>query len=205
MPNFRSSALLGQIPSASKGHASGLAVSVQEFLKQPLSVGSAFPASRWLVDAALKPLDWSRMRLVVEYGPGSGCFTRAMLDRLDRRARIVAFETGAHFVRHLRDTIDDPRLVVMDSPAQMVEAGLSEFGPADCIVSGIPFSTLAPGDDEAIMNASCAVLATDGQFVAYQMRRNVLAPLQRHFRRVREDREWRNIPPCHIFWASEKR
>jgi phospholipid N-methyltransferase len=205
MPNFRSSALPGRIPAPSKGQASGLAVSFQEFLEKPLAVGSAFPASRWLVEATLRPLDWSRIRLVVEYGPGTGCFTRAILDRLDPRGRVVAFETGGHFVRHLRETIDDPRLSVVESPAQMAAAGLSEHGPVDCILSGIPFSTLAPGEDESLMKASCDVLADDGQFVAYQMRRSVLAPLRRNFGRVRHDREWRNIPPCHIYWASEKR
>jgi phospholipid N-methyltransferase len=204
MPNTRSTAHAGS-RWAAKDRAAALAVSIQEFAHDPFLVGSAFPASQWLVDATLQPLDWSRIRLIVEYGPGTGRFTRAILDRLHPRGRLVAFETGANFVRYLRNTIDDPRLVVMEAPAQDVESGIARYGAADCIVSGIPFSTLMPGEDQALFRTSCAALADHGWFVAYQMRRDVLSPLRRHFRSIRAAREWRNIPPCHIYWATEKR
>ena len=182
----------------------GLAVSVQEFIREPLMVGSAFPASRWLVKSTLAPLDWSRIRLLVEYGPGTGGFTRAVLDRLDPCGRMIALETGTDFVRHLRATIHDPRLEVIEAPAQNVLRRLAEYGPADCIVSGIPFSTLAPGEGEELLRASSAALAADGTFVAYQMRKNVVPLLRQRFQKVRHAREWRNIPPCHLYWASGK-
>lgn len=183
----------------------GFQVSLQEFLKEPSMVGSAFPATHWLVDSTLRPLDWTRVRLAVEFGPGTGKFTKAILERLVPQARLIAFETGAGFVRYLGETIDDPRLQVIEAPALAVGQIAGHQGAVDYIVSGIPFSTLPAGEGEEIIAASCEILNDRGRFVAYQMRRNIAALLERRFRDVRMGFEWRNIPPCHLYWASGKR
>jgi phospholipid N-methyltransferase len=177
-------------------------VSLREFLRAPAMVGSPFPASPRLVARALAPLDWSRIRLLVEFGPGTGRFTRAALARLAPQARLVALETGRDFVGHLKRTIADPRLHVIEAPAQAVTEIMADYGPADCILSGIPFSTLPADDRWRIVRASREALGPDGVFVAYQMRKGVLPLLEERFSEIREDYEWRNLPPCHIYWAS---
>ena len=187
--------------SVDAGMPSAFRISLRAFLENPLAVGSAFPATRWLVERALAPLAWSRMRLVVEFGPGTGCFTKAMLARLSPQARLVAFETSGIFATYLRDTIADPRLRIVQAGAQDVRAVLKDHGPVDCIVSGLPFSTLPPGDGTQIVGASRAVLGTGGTFVAYQMRRDVEPLLAGNFAEVTTTREWRNVPPCRIYWA----
>lgn len=183
-------------------HPDPLPVSLGEFLLAPAAVGSPFPASRRLVDRTLAPLDWSRIRLFVEFGPGTGRFTRVALARLAPQARLVALEPGRDFVRHLKRTIIDPRLRVIEAPAQKVAEIMAGQGPADCILSGIPFSTLPRDDRRRIVRASREVLSADGVFAAYQMRRAILPSLEERFREIREDYEWRNMPPCHIYWAS---
>lgn len=142
------------------------------------------------------------MRLVVEFGPGTGCFTRAMLARLGQQARLFAFEPSETFARYLREEIADPRLRVIQAGAQDVHALLSDQDSVDCIVSGIPFSTLPSGDGERIVEASRAVLHAGGTFVAYQMRRNIEPLLAARFADVATAHEWRNIPPCRIYWAG---
>ena len=59
------------------------------FLKHPVMVGSVIPSSKILIDKMLKPVDWSNARLFVEYGPGVGTFTRPILDRLNKDARLI--------------------------------------------------------------------------------------------------------------------
>lgn len=177
-------------------------VSLREFLRAPAMVGSAFPASHRLVERTLAPLDWSQIRLFVEFGPGTGSFTRAALARLAPQARLVALETGRDFVRHLKRTIADPRLHVIEAPAQAVAEIMADYGPADCILSGIPFSTLPADDRRRIARASREALSPEGVFVAYQMRKGVRRLLEERFSEIREDYEWRNVPPCHIYWAS---
>ncbi|WP_232307555.1 class I SAM-dependent methyltransferase [Sphingobium chungbukense] len=182
---------------------SGLAI--REFFRNPLAVGSAFPASRYLVAHMLAPVDWSRVRCIVEYGPGTGIFTRALLARLPAQARLLAIDTSAAFIDHLRGQTDDQRLIAVTGSADHVLGIMADHGleRADCILSGLPFSTLVPVRAARLMDRSCHALAPDGRFLAYQMRRVVGPLLARRFARVTTGFEWRNIPPCHLYWASE--
>lgn len=180
-------------------------ITAREFLRSPLNVGSAFPASRYLVDAVLEPVDFSAVRLVVEYGPGSGRFTRALLDRMHQSAQLVAIDVSPRFARHLRDTIPDPRLYARAGSAQKVDSILEKlgFGGADLIVTGIPFSTMKPSVGAEIVRASARLLGPQGQMIAYQMRDAVGGLLSDRFAQIERDRCWRNLPPCHVFRASQ--
>ncbi|WP_218036726.1 class I SAM-dependent methyltransferase [Sphingobium sp. EM0848] len=184
---------------------SGLAV--REFFRNPLAVGSAFPASRHLVESMIAPIDWSGMARVIEYGPGTGIFTRALLARLPEHAQLLAIDTSAAFVSDLRKRMHDRRLIAVRGSAYNVLNIMADQGMdrADCILSGLPFSTMPPGRAERLMDRSCRALAPDGRFLAYQMRRAVGPLLARRFTRVATGFEWRNIPPCHLYWAGEPR
>ena len=181
-----------------------LALAFREFFKNPLAVGSAFPASRFLVDTMLSPVDWSRLNCVVEYGPGTGIFTRALLERLPAHARLLAIDTSAAFIDHLRRATSDRRLIAVAGSADAVLDIMAGHGldQADCILSGLPFSTLAPERAERLMKASASALAPQGGFLAYQMRKAVQPLLERRFAKVATGFEWRNVPPCHLYWAS---
>lgn len=188
-------------------HGPSIGLSIRTFLSHPTMVGSAFPASRWLVRSMLAPLDWQGMKLFVEFGPGTGVFTRAALVRLPADAILLALDTSPAFVDHLRASTDDQRLCAVCAPAADVAAIISELGlpPADCILSGLPFSTLSPADAEQTMRASRAVLAPNGMFCAYQMRRTIEPLLRAQIGPGRSAYEWRNIPPCHLYWAESAR
>ena len=181
-----------------------LALAFREFFKNPLAVGSAFPASHFLVEKMLSPIDWSGMDCVVEYGPGTGIFTRALLDRLPAHARLLAIDTSAGFIHHLRKATADRRLIAVVGSADAVRDIMADhgLGEAGCILSGLPFSTLAPDRAERLMKASALALAPDGRFLAYQMRKAVHPLLERWFETVETGFEWRNVPPCHLYWAA---
>ena len=194
--------------SQSHGRTSDLKarlVAAAEFLKSPTMVGSSFPASHWLINRMLHGIDWSRVTTMLEYGPGTGAFTAAILSRLPPNARLIAIDTSASFTDHLISAIPDQRLHVVtgsaaDVPHIMASRGLSQ---ADCIISGLPFSTLEPDAATQIIDRSAQLLCPDGLFMAYQMRTAVRPLLEDRFGSVRAAYEWRNIPPCHLFWASE--
>jgi phospholipid N-methyltransferase len=121
------------------------------FFKNPVMVGSIIPSSRVLIDKMLEPVDWANTRLFVEYGPGVGTFTRPLLERLGPDATLVTIDTNADFTRYLKERIDDPRLVAVTGSAADVEKILADrnFGQADYVLSGLPFSTLPPPTSSA--------------------------------------------------------
>ena len=42
----------------------------RNFFRHPRMLGSIVPSSRFLIRELLGPVDWTRARVVVEYGPG---------------------------------------------------------------------------------------------------------------------------------------
>jgi len=173
------------------------------FLKHPVMVGSIIPSSRKLIEHMLRPVDWKNTKLFVEYGPGVGTFTRPILDLLPEDATLIAIDTNPDFVRFLRDSIDDDRLVAVNGSAGDVERIITErgFDHADYVVSGLPFSTLPPGIGEEIAKATAKVVRPGGAFLVYQFSPKVLDFLRPRFDRIDREFEWINVPPAHLFWA----
>ena len=175
----------------------------RNFLRHPHMLGSVIPSSRFLVNAVLERIDWSRARVIVEYGPGVGTFTTEILRRMRRDSRLVAIETNLEFVRYLA-TIPDSRLRAEHGSAEDVSRILGHLGlpRADYIVSGIPLGSMPKSLQTAISVASRDMLEEDGKFLVYQFTSRVLPVLRQTFRDVTRRFELRNFPPAQLFVCS---
>ena len=179
-------------------------IAAAEFIRHPSMVGSAFPASARMVRRMLAPLDWPSIEVLVEYGTGSGRFTFEMLKRMRADAQLIAIETSHAFAAKLREQCGDPRLEVLEGSARNVRSyiGADACGRADCIITGLPFSTLSDAEAEIIMHETALALKPTGVLAAYQMRPAIRRLIDRNFAQVQRDFEWCNIPPCHLYWAA---
>ncbi len=171
------------------------------FLKKPKEVGSIIPSSRFMEKRIVRTAEVARADVVIELGPGTGGTTRALLDHMRPQARLLAMEINPHFVRLLRRTIRDPRIIVHHGSAQEIASALAQHGlaAADVILSGIPFSTMQRKVGLGILRSVHDNLAPSGRFVAYQFRDRV-ENLGRHvFGSPHVETELRNVPPMRIY------
>ena len=168
-------------------------------------VGSVIPSSKVLIERMLKPVDWENTKLFVEYGPGVGTFTRPVLDKMAEDATLIAVDPNPDFMKYLRKSIHDPRLVPVNGSAADVEAIVQEHGfeAADYVLSGLPFSTLPPGVGDEIAQATARVIRPGGAFLVYQFSPKVLDFLKPYFGRIDRGFEWINVPPATLFWANK--
>ncbi len=173
------------------------------FIKNPVMVGSVIPSSKVLIDRMLEPVEWDKVKLFVEYGPGVGTFTRPILDRLAPDAKLIAIDTNEDFIKFLAKEIDDPRLVAVLGSAADVEKIVADAGfqHADYVLSGLPFSTLPPGVGQAIGAATSRVIRAGGAFLVYQFSPKVREFIAPYFERIDRGFEWINVPPATLFWA----
>jgi phospholipid N-methyltransferase len=204
---------MSSTPLKKKNKASGLKASdgflsqwnmfFRQFVRHPGMIGSVIPTSDTVVNRILDKVDWANCRLFVEYGPGVGTFTRAILDRLHPDAQLIAIDLNLDFVAWLEAHVRDPRLRVVHGSAADVRRFIKEAGrhQADYILSGIPFSTLPDGLGESICAETRNALRPGGAFLVYQYSRYVRRLLDPAFDMVNDELEWRNIPPCRIFEA----
>ncbi|MEJ0005685.1 MAG: rRNA adenine N-6-methyltransferase family protein [Steroidobacteraceae bacterium] len=171
------------------------------FFRHPVMLGSIWPSSRYLVDEVLRPIDWQRARVIVEYGPGVGTITTEILRRMHPEAHLVAIETNEAFVKFLNTSVPDPRLHVANESAADVGSILQRLNLplAQYVVSGIPLGSMPEALRADIVAKTRTALAPGGQFLVYQFTSRVLPVLQRTFRDVSRSRTKRNIPPAHLF------
>jgi phospholipid N-methyltransferase len=176
----------------------------RNFLKHPRMLGSVIPSSRFLINGLLKQVDWSRARVIVEYGPGVGNITTEVLRRLRRDGTLIIFETNAEFVAFLRRSIRDPRVHIVHGSAEHVDQELERLGleGADYIISGVPFSVMPPQVRENILRATQSVLQPWGRFLVYQFSPVVTPYLNGVFSDVRKGFEPLNIPPAWLFFCT---
>lgn len=178
----------------------------RNFLKHPRMLGSLIPSSRFLIEEVLQAVDWSKARVIVEYGPGVGTFTAEVLRRMRPDANLIAIETNTDFVRFLKSSITDPRLKVVHASALTTDEVLRDLGhlKADYVISGIPLGTMPSELRRGILNTTHAVLDPRGSFLVYQFTTRVLPDLQRIFKLVERRFEPFNILPAQVFFCQPR-
>lgn len=170
------------------------------FVKAPMVVASAIPSSSMLEKRTIRSLGLESARVIVEFGAGTGGLTRAMLGEMRPDAHLISIEWTPDFMPAL-EKIDDPRFEVVNDCASTILEHLErrEFGHADAVVSGIPFSTMPPGLCRTIAANLHEALAPGGRFVAYQFSDKVVDFVTPHMGQPTVEHELINIPPMRVF------
>ncbi len=81
------------------------------FLKYPKMLGSFIPSSPYLSRRLMRPIDWNRARVIVEYGPGIGNLTAEIAARMRADAVLIAIDTNPEFITHLQHKFSGDRRV----------------------------------------------------------------------------------------------
>jgi phospholipid N-methyltransferase len=172
-------------------------------------IASITPTSDFGVRKVCSKIDFSCCSLIVEFGPGTGVFTKYLLQKMGHDSLLVLIERNANFVADLRKKIRDPRAIVVNGCASNIMETLAELGKtsADCVISGIPFSFLPDNLRDRILRNSFAALPPGGIFLAYQTfyqsNNHLKSHLDRIFPFVRVEYEMLNLPPLRIYEARK--
>ena len=141
-------------------------------------------------------MDFSRARVCVEVGAGTGAITREILNSLQSNARLIVFEVNKDFCDELRSA-NDPRLTVHNVSAFQMQAVLLE--KADYVVSGIPIAMLSKPEFSRLYSQVRGVLHPGGVFIQVQLAPFSYGRLKRCFKDVKVGFTWRNTPPAFMY------
>jgi phospholipid N-methyltransferase len=181
-----------------------LALFARNFFKSPAMLGSVVPSSSFLVNDMMNQVDWNRARILVEYGPGVGTFTREILRRMRPDAILIAIELNTDFVEYLNDHVRDPRFRVVHGSAARVRAVLAEqnLSAADYIISSLPYRNMSDALRREILEESRKALKPEGSMLLFQYTRTLLPYLQSSFSSVKLNFQLLNILPALIFHCT---
>jgi phospholipid N-methyltransferase len=181
---------------------------LNQFRNTPRSIGAIAPSSRQLAEAMIDPIDFGTAKVIVEFGPGTGVMTGAIVKRLGPNTRYVGVEINETFCRTL--TVRFPHLQFFNRGAQDVKEILHalELEKVDAIVCGLPWASLPIDLQARIMAAILDVLKPGGIFVTFAYLQGLLLPaagmlrrrLRSQFSAVTTTRViWRNVPPAFAY------
>jgi phosphatidylethanolamine/phosphatidyl-N-methylethanolamine N-methyltransferase len=174
-----------------------------KFVRQGTAIASLAPSSRWLSQATVRNIDWSRAGVIVELGAGTGPITRVIAARARPECRVLVLERDPDFCCLLRARFQHlQNLVIIEGDVRDLAAILSDRGIdlADHIVSGLPVPSF-PGDlRDSLFGAVGQVLRPEGTY-------NQITELPwvywRFYRRYFQDVQFlfepRNLPPAGAY------
>jgi phosphatidylethanolamine/phosphatidyl-N-methylethanolamine N-methyltransferase len=195
----------------------GPPMSFRLFAEQALadfsSTAAVAPSSPQLVSAMLEPLPMARARVVVELGPGTGAMTEVLLKELPPQATLLVFETNRRFIEYLQKKLPDPRLILINAPAESLgpEIRRRGFDRVDAVVSSLGLGFMSAQQHHKLFSEILPFLHEKSVLTQYQYliglnfskgrlsHLNLPKLLGRYFRSVRSKIVWRNLPPAFVF------
>jgi phospholipid N-methyltransferase len=153
-------------------------------------------------------LDWSQVETAVEYGPGTGVFTREILSRLSDDASFLAFEANEEMAQLWQESF--PEQALHCGSAANVGKELARLGRShtDVVISGLPWAAFPESLQREILDATLASLRPGGHFATFAYLQGLLLPAGVRFRRLLQEYfadvetspvTWLNLPPAIVY------
>ncbi len=177
---------------------------LKAWVRNPTEVATVCPSSPFLTEHLAERDCVRQASRVIELGPGTGGTTQALLASMRCDARLLAIEKTNAFTESL-DAIADPRLTleIADACDLIDIAAQHDFGNADVVISGIPFSHLPPLVAKRITQSVHEVLRPGGVFIAYQLASDVKDYARPLFGPPKTEIIPVNLPPLQSFvWTK---
>lgn len=177
----------------------------REAIKNLETLGTFTPSSRFLSKKMLRKIDFDKVEVLVELGPGNGAITKFILKKLPPKAKLICFEINDNFYHQLQK-LNHPQLIVLKVSAENVELELQKlnFNKACHIISSLPLAIIPEDTSSQILEESFKVLSLNGTFTQYQYTLSYYKKLKQVFNEwISLDFELLNIPPAFIYQCKK--
>ena len=188
-------------------HMSNTSLFLRTLLTNPRMVGAIAPSGPVLADLITSEIGPSAGP-VLELGPGTGVFTRALLARGICESDITLIESADSFASLLRQRFPDARVICADA-ARLDAYGLPEGEQFGCAISGLPLLNMSPKTVIAILTAVSARLREGGAL--YQFTYGLRCPIPHRlldrfgFKATLQGQVLRNFPPARVYKIVRRR
>lgn len=181
---------------------------LKQMLTNPGKTGAIIPSSKKLADKMLDLASPSPEAVIVEYGPGTGSFTREIIAGLQPEQKFFCVEINRNFATIIKR--DHPGVGVHVGCASEIAAYCAAEGVdhVDCVISGLPWANFPQDLQHKILESMIKSMPKGGTFVTFAYLQGLILPSGRKFKRnmkryfsnvQRSDVVWENIPPAVVY------
>lgn len=174
---------------------------IKEYIHHPMKVGAVVPSSKYLAACMMKPIDFDHCDCIVEYGPGTGVFTKEIIARKKEHTKCLIIEENRAFYEKLVMKYGKINGVhIIHGKAEHMKEYMEKYNIAsiDYIVSGLPFTSLPKEVSTSILEITKQVIDTKGRFITFQYSMFKRKMFEEYFKVSSKNREYRNFPPAYI-------
>ena len=181
---------------------------LKTFLRQPTHIGAIAPSSPDLVRTMVDSFDWTDIHAAIEYGPGTGVFTEAILKKINPNAKFFAIEQSEEMVEATRKRCPEAK-VIQNSVTNVQEICHEQsLKSVDAIISGLPWAAFPDQLQTEIMDSMLKVLRPGGTFATFAYWQGLALPAGKRFGRrlkstfssvERSETVWKNLPPAFVY------
>lgn len=180
---------------------------LQAWTFDPLRVGAIAPSGEALANLITRDIT-SASAPVLELGPGTGVFTRALLGHGLKPEDLTLVEYGAEFADLLKTRFPAVRLLRMDA-ARLDRRHLSNGLAFGAVVSGLPLLSMPPKKVFAILTGAFRLMRPGSAL--YQFTYGPRCPISRRIldrlglKATCVGRAYLNIPPAAVYRIVRRR
>jgi phosphatidylethanolamine/phosphatidyl-N-methylethanolamine N-methyltransferase len=178
----------------------------RSWTRDPLQVGAIVPSGEVLAEVISSEIR-AGCGPVIELGPGTGVFTRALLARGVKECDLTLVESNTDFVPLLQARFPEARVLSMDA-ARLNPLDLRANEKVAAVISGLPLLAMSPRKVFAILAAAFGCLRSGGAL--YQFTYGLSCPVRRPYldrlglKAARVGRAIRNVPPATVYRISRR-
>lgn len=171
---------------------------LREVLARPRQVSALAPSSRALARQMVAQVP-DTARRVIELGPGTGIFTRALLARGIPPEGLSLYELSPNFAARLAG-----EFATLDiRNASAADIGREPAGSVDAVVSGLPLLSMPNEVVAEVVSGAFAALRPGAPYIQFTY--GPLPPIPEKLREAlgltftRSRRVWANLPPATVY------
>ncbi len=177
---------------------------LKRFALRPKQIGSIIPSSRFLSARMMRQIPWERSESIVELGPGTGVFTKEIINRKKQNAKFFVVENDPHFQKILRKRF--PKLMIRNEAIHLKDYVTElQLDKVDAIISGLPFAVFSESKRSVILDNIEQTLSPGGVFVTFQYSLQLKKDLEKRFDRVKISFSLLNLPPAFIYTCYKQK
>ena len=174
-------------------------------LRNLRTLGSVAPSSPHLIKKMLADIDFSKEKIIIEFGIGDGCFTKEILKRLSPKGKLICFEIDKEFCQSARKKFKDDRFVMIEGGAETLTEVLKahHLTKVDCVISSLPLAILPKDLVISILSQVKTFLKKEGMYLQYQYSLANFKQMKKYFSVVKRKIEVLNIPPAVVYTCHD--
>lgn len=175
---------------------------IKEFIKSPKYIGAISPSSEFLASKIIKNIEFERCNCIVEYGAGTGVFTKEVILRKKESTIFLVFEKNKKFADILKNKyLLKKNVKIINDGVENIYKYLNEYKitKVNYIISGLPFASLPkPLSDNILGQTKNILTKSEGTFITFQYSLIKIGLFNQYFKSIEKDKEYLNIPPAYV-------